>query len=143
MATTTRTFAKAIYDHFKSDQSAGSAYALTGGRLYETRAPSNATWPYAVFFQVSGVPERHMGLTGDIQRWQFSIVSKEKSDMQEAKDIEDAYHTLYDAASFTMTGSGLTTYTLTHCKVIAHDGPRRDGDRTMATVDIEIRAQEQ
>ena len=142
MPTTTRTFAKAIYDHFKSDQTSGTAYALTSGRMYDTRAPADTAWPYIVFFQVSGVPDRTFSVTLDRQRWQFSVFSKTKWDTQEVKDIKDALQTLFDAATFTMTGSGLTTFTLVHSKVIDHAGPRRDGDRMMATVDIEILAQE-
>ena len=142
MATTTRTFAKAIYDKLTDVETAGTVSALTGGRMYNTRAKSDTSWPYIVFFQVSGNPDRYFNLTASKQRWQFSVFSKEKQDMQEATDIKDALQTLFDAATFAMAGAGLTTYTLISCKVIDHGGPRPDGDRTMATVDIEIQAQE-
>ncbi len=142
MATTTRTFAKAIYDRFKADQSAGTAFALTSGRLYNTRAPSDTEWPYIVMEQISGNPDRTFSTIADRQRWRLSVFSKNKSDMQEATDIKDALQSHFDDRVYSMSGSGLTTYTLKRSRVIDHRGPLPDGDRTRAMVDIEIQAQE-
>ena len=70
----------------------GSAFATSiGGRLYKGRAPQNPTWPYAVYFIVSDVPQDTFTEGIEEVRVQFSIFSKASS----STEIEDAFASLW------------------------------------------------
>ena len=52
-----------IYSKFTSSTTAGSLYALLGGRLHFTEAPQGSAYPYGVYHLISNVPSWIFGAT--------------------------------------------------------------------------------
>lgn len=96
-ALTTALFAKA----------AGSAFnTAVGSRFYESQAPDETAYPYAVYFVVSSVPDNTFSEKIEDTLVQFSLYSSAPSS-GEVKDICAALRSLYDDCALTISGSEL------------------------------------
>jgi hypothetical protein len=83
---------------------AGSAFATSiGSRLYDGRAPQNPTWPYAVYYLISSVPDRTFAEDMTDCIVQFSVFSA-ASAQTEILDIGTNLIALYDNAVLTASG---------------------------------------
>ncbi len=97
---------KAIYAAFTAgDGDANSFYTAVDGRLYNSRAPQNSAWPFAVYHLVSEVPDWVFSNEKDFRDIliQFSLFSRTNG----AAEIEDMYtklNTLYHKQSLAITG---------------------------------------
>lgn len=92
-----------IYNLFKATP-ANNFYNAVGGRLYLHEAPQGATFPYAVYFLVSGMPEYWLsGPTFEEPVIQFSLFS----DSESASEVTDLYTyltALFDDCTLTVSG---------------------------------------
>lgn len=106
MAALVTSLPKAIIRKYQSVQTAGSAYALTGGRFYNNEGPQSAAFPYLTFFIVTLdhslilTPKDH-----DTARVQFSAFSDDRSSPLEMYGIIAAVQTLFDEATLDFTSS--------------------------------------
>jgi len=83
----------------------GSAFSTSiGGRLYKSRAPQNATWPYVVYYLISDVPADTFTERLEDVTIQFSIFSN-ASGTTEIEDIFTNLKALFDYCSLTITGN--------------------------------------
>jgi hypothetical protein len=78
-------------------------YVAIGGRQYLRKAPQGATFPYVVYFTVSGIADRSFGEMEEETLIQFNIFSK-KNSASEAGTILAALFTRYDYCALTVAG---------------------------------------
>lgn len=129
---------KAIYDRFAGDQASGSVYEAVGGRLYATRAPENAAFPYIVFFLVSGFPEEAFGTRIENARFQFSIFSDEQWDDAESMSILTKLRSRFDFCALNFTA---LDYANVGMIPDTYAGPLSVDERMMIAQDYILRAQ--
>ena len=85
----------------------GSAFSTSiGGRFYKGRAPQGATWPYAVYYIISDVPDNTFTDSIEDVIVQFTIFSK-ASGTTEILDIAANMESLFDDSTFSVTGNTL------------------------------------
>jgi hypothetical protein len=83
----------------------GSAFSTSiGGRLYKNRAPQNPTWPYAMYFVITDVPQDLFVERIEEVLVQFSIFSQ-ASGTTEIEDAMTNLKALYDNCTLTITGN--------------------------------------
>lgn len=83
----------------------GSTFSTSiGGRLYKNRAPQNPTWPYAVYFVVSDVPQDTFTDKLEEVLIQFSVFST-ASGTTEIEDIMTNLKALYDNCLLSVSGN--------------------------------------
>ena len=83
----------------------GSAFSTSiGGRLYKARAPQNPTWPYAVYYIITDVPQDTFTDKIEEALIQFSVFSQ-ASGSTEIEDIVTNLKALFDNCSLTITGN--------------------------------------
>ena len=140
MSTPHQTFRKGIFDYFNADQSSGTVYDAVSGRLYGVSAPEDPTFPYLSLMSVSMVEWDTFNLTGQAGRYQFTAISDNAHDESEILDIMDKLRTRFDHASLTLSGSGLTTFTIVDFDPAGDSGPEIIEDRMAATQDYILTA---
>jgi hypothetical protein len=86
-----------------SDTAESGFYNLMGGRLYHKKAPQGATFPYCVYFMVSGIADRSFGDMEEETLIQFNIFSENNS-ATEAGNILAALFLRYDYCTLTVSG---------------------------------------
>jgi hypothetical protein len=96
-----------IYAQFVADSDLKTALGGdTARRMYNTKAPQDPDYPYAVFQYISGVPDPTFNTDGEITQFQFSIFHK-SDDPLDSTTIDDVYTKLcacYDDCDLTVTG---------------------------------------
>jgi len=97
---------KAIITKYKASTGAGTLYAgLTGG-LWNSQAPQNTSYPYAVFYLISDVPSHTMQGTFTYYTYEDCLVQFSIYDDDTAQDtVEDIYDKLtdlFDEATLTL-----------------------------------------
>ena len=99
---------KAVKDFLFADQSANSAHALVGGRVYMPAAPDDATFPYIVWVPQGAAREsEYMGGNGSFAgaivayALRFVVWSESKYDPAEAIRILDRVKARLDWARIT------------------------------------------
>lgn len=118
----------AIVSRFRGVRGADSAYALTGGRMYRSRAKETAERPYIVVHAVGGII---MGIFGGEQieqaRMQFNIVDDFDGDAKRAGKIWESLVSTFERQSLTLLEG-------THI-VMRRDGlPRENIDETVVEI---------
>ena len=100
----------AIMTLFNNDSGQGGYYDDIGGRLYNTEAPENATFPYAVFYSISRVPDYSFTDSDphseEVFLIQFNTYSKDASKLV-INGYEKNLNALFDWSSLTITGYSL------------------------------------
>ena len=91
--------------------SSSNLSTYVGGRVYLDRAPDNATFPYCVFFIVSGVTDNNFAKTGEEVTVQFSLFSASPSGV-EISTMWNYLTTLFDECSLTIPPTGTATDTM-------------------------------
>jgi hypothetical protein len=94
---TTAIYAKASGSNFMT---------ALGSRLYKGRAPEGASYPYAVFFFVSNIPQLTFSEDYEDVIMQFSLFSI-TSGTTEIENLYTYLKALYDECSLTITGATL------------------------------------
>lgn len=98
-----------IYNVFVADSDLKTALGGdTERRMYDTKAPQNPTFPYAVFQFIAGSIEMTFGTIVELTTWQFSMFHKDEDPLDKTT-INDVFKKLgaaYDDAEATMTVSG-------------------------------------
>ena len=96
---------------FFSANSTHAFYTGIGGRLYFRRAPQKVTFPYVVFFMVTGSPDYYFDGSPTLQSlsYQFSVFTKGGS-AEDAETISKNLMALFDAAAITVTGWTVTSW---------------------------------
>ncbi len=98
-----------IYAVFVADSDLKTALGGdTARRLYDTKAPQNPTFPYAVFQFVAGDIDLTFDKIVELTTWQFSIFNKDEDPLDKTT-INDVFKKLaaaYDDSEATMTVSG-------------------------------------
>jgi len=108
--------------------------AMTGGVFYQHAWSSGGgsfnTFPYAVFFQVSDVPEYTYNTEMADLLFQWSIFDDDQTSGLTLLDAVSKLHTRFDEASFSITG-----WTLMRCQREGHIlmSPDEQGIRHSAT----------
>jgi hypothetical protein len=81
---------------------AGTAFSTAiGGRFYNSRAPEDVTYPYAVFYVISFRKDRNFTDTFKDMLVQVSLFSSQKS-TSEIEDLYDTLDTLFDLQPLTV-----------------------------------------
>lgn len=113
-----------------------------GGRIYLDQYPSDempATYPYVVYFIVSGVPDDVFSKKGKSILLQFSIFSA-SSGLSEITTIYNDLHTLFDDCSFAITSNTLIWMYEVNLTTMVEEITAIDGTQTVKhwAVDYEI-----
>ena len=91
-----------IWDHFSATTTTGF-YNDVSGRMYNYKAPQRATFPYCVYFPVSGLDDIDFGEEREEILMQFNIFSQNNSAL-EAGTLLESLKTMFDDCSLTVTG---------------------------------------
>ena len=122
---------KALYDAYRADQSAGSPYALTGGRWYVGWARPDAERP----FIVAELLDEREDSTFDAPGARVSVmlwVWADADDVQAALRVSDALRTLFSHATLPFGGGDYTQYVTIDTRVGTVSGPVRRDDLAVA-----------
>jgi hypothetical protein len=90
----------AITAKFKTTNSLNTAL---GGRMYPFQAPQEPTFPYGIYFIVSGDPDRNFSDKHEYINVQFSLFSEEDS-VEQVGTLYDKTIALFDDVLLTVTG---------------------------------------
>ena len=93
---------KGIYTKFTSSTGASSLYANLTGGLYNTKAPQDTDYPYAVFYLISDVPHWTFDTTMENSLIQFTIYDSHSS-VENICSLFEKLKTLYDWTSLTLS----------------------------------------
>jgi len=105
-----------IYAVFVADSDLKTALGgNTARRLYDTKAPQNPTFPYAVFQYIAGDYDLTFGELFELTTWQFSIFHKDEDPLDKTtiNDVFKKMAAAYDEAEATMTVSGYSVISVT------------------------------
>ena len=91
-----------IWDRFGTTTGSGF-YNDLSGRMYHYKAPQGATFPYCVYFPVSGLDDIDFGEEREEILVQFNIYSQNNSAL-EAGSLLESLKTMFDDCSLTVTG---------------------------------------
>ena len=91
------------FNALRNDGSNNDFYTSIGGRLYNTQAPQNAVFPFAVFTEISDVNEYTFTTSFENVLVQFSLFSTEES-VSEVRDMFTYCKSLFDWCSLSITG---------------------------------------
>jgi len=86
-----------------TDYAESSFYNLLSGRLYHVKAPQGATYPYCVYWMVTGDDDLNFTDENQIIQIQFDIVTQNSSALS-AGAILDAMFYMFDDCTLTITG---------------------------------------
>lgn len=107
MATSQQSIVDALYTALTTVQTAGSFYALLGGRIYDTFAPSSPTLPFAVFNIITDEVQHyfsHDDILCDVQLDVYGRMDTSAGGPKVARNIGDLGYALLDRAAITITG---------------------------------------
>lgn len=119
-------FLKAIFDKYSA---ANDFKTATGGRLYAYEAPENTAYPYCVFEQISGIPDRTFTEKGEDVLIQFALVDKSDS-VATIADAESKMHALFDDAVLSITGYSFTSMTRESSHLMKLESENDDKQKT-------------
>ncbi len=88
----------------------------TERRLYPEKAPQDPKFPYAVYQNITGLPDPTFTSDGEIAQYQFSIFHQDKDQPLKLTTINDVIKkmtALYDDSEGSMTMSGYTVIGVT------------------------------
>lgn len=112
-----------IYSHFTAESGGAhnTFYTNIGGRLYFTRAPQGATFPYAVFWMVSHSPEYYFNneLYEEFAI-QFDLFDEDQSSSNIGTYVSNM-QTLFDDAAVTVTGYGTLIFERELAHLLRHE----------------------
>jgi hypothetical protein len=99
---------KAIISKYKLSTSSGTLYSSLTGGLWNSEAPANTAYPYAVFYLISDTPSHVMEGTFTDYKYeeclvQFSIYDDDTSQAT-IGGLYDTLTDLYDEASLSVSG---------------------------------------
>lgn len=98
-----------IYTKLISVQTAGSLYALVGGRIYDTTAGPNPTLPCAIFTVIDDPIQQYFDIDGfkiDFQVDVYGPILTSVGGPKASRTAGDAAMNLLHRASLTVTGAG-------------------------------------
>ena len=93
---------KGIYSKFTGSTGASSLYVALDGGLYNTQAPQDTDYPYAVFYLISDIPHWTFDGTMENSLIQFTIYDDNAS-VENVCSLFTKLKTLYDFTTLTMT----------------------------------------
>ena len=107
MAVTQQAIIDGIYAMLTGTQSAGSPYALTGGRMYDTFAPQNPTPPFIIFSVVVDEVQPYFVVDNIMLDFQVDVYGQIDTSIggpKATRTIGDAAYTLLHRQPITITG---------------------------------------